>query len=41
MACVGADLFLIVRNQFHYTVDVVMAIIMTVLVYTNVGSFDF
>lgn len=37
MACVGADLFLIVRNQFHYTVDVVMAIIMTVLVYTNVG----
>jgi len=37
MACVGADLFLIVGKHFHYTVDVVMAIIMTFLVYTNVG----
>lgn len=37
VACVGADLFLIVGKHFHYTVDVVMAIIMTFLVYTNVG----
>lgn len=35
--CVGADLYLIVKTRFHYTVDIVMAIVITLLIYTNAG----
>ena len=38
LGCVGSDLYLIVINHFHYTVDVVMAIVMTFLLYTNAGQ---
>jgi len=37
LCCTAADLYLIVINHFHYTVDVVMAIVMTFLLYTNAG----
>jgi len=33
--CVCTDLYLIVVNHFHYTVDVVVAIMLTLLFYTN------
>jgi hypothetical protein len=36
--CVGADLYLIVKTRFHYTVDIVMAIVITLLIYTNAGA---
>lgn len=35
--CVGADLYLIVKTRFHYTVDIVMSIVITLLIYTNAG----
>jgi hypothetical protein len=35
--CVCADLYLIVVNHFHYTVDVLLAIMVTLLLYTNAG----
>ncbi|CAE7214161.1 ppdK [Symbiodinium pilosum] len=37
LGCTAADLYLIVINHFHYTVDVIMAIILTFLLYTNAG----
>mmetsp|Transcript_7340 Transcript_7340/g.18651 ORF Transcript_7340/g.18651 Transcript_7340/m.18651 type:complete len:369 (+) Transcript_7340:100-1206(+) len=37
ICCVCTDLYLIVVNHFHYTVDVVLAIVMTLLFYTNAG----
>lgn len=37
LCCVSADLYLIVINHFHYTVDVVLAVLLTVLLYTNAG----
>ena len=36
--CVGADLYLIVKTRFHYTVDIVMSIVITLLIYTNAGA---
>ena len=36
--CVGADLYLIVKTRFHYTVDIVMAVVITLLIYTNAGA---
>jgi hypothetical protein len=35
LCCVSADLYLIVINHFHYTVDVVLAVMLTLLIYTN------
>lgn len=37
LCCVSADLYLIVINHFHYTVDVVLAVMLTLLIYTNAG----
>lgn len=36
-ACAAADLYLIVANHFHYTVDVMLAVLCTLLLYTNAG----
>merc|ERR1712137_1085237 len=35
--CVCVDLYLILVNHFHYTVDVLLAIMVTLLLYTNAG----
>jgi len=37
LCCVSTDLYLIVINHFHYTVDVVLAVMLTLLMYTNAG----
>ncbi|CAJ1414091.1 unnamed protein product [Effrenium voratum] len=37
LVCACADLYLIVKNHFHYTVDVILAIVVTLLIYTNAG----
>jgi len=37
IVCAFSDLYLIIVNHFHYTVDVVLAIVVTLLLYTNAG----
>jgi len=37
LLCQGADLYLIVINHFHYTVDVALSLVLTLLLYTNAG----
>lgn len=37
LLCQGADLYFIIINHFHYTVDVALSLVVTLLLYTNAG----